>query len=192
MIGYFGLSHIIIQLFVEFIISKILLNIHKLSYKKFEGKFKIENSANFIVNTYLIMEAEYEKDLYLNNKLSLQDISIMEILHNLQDSNKMKEAEKQLESQPLIKLIPHLVDIIESKIVNPEEVTAQEQRILKQSSAICLKNQLYGGYKTKVALLYEKRKGLFNWTIKKISRNFDWMRRHSHFSTSCTYNLKFT
>ena len=92
----------------------------------------------------------------------------MELLHNLQDSNRMKEAEKHLESLPLAKLIPHLVEIISSKVENPEETQIQEHRIMKQSSAIWLKNQLHSGYKTKVSLFFEKENEFAVELLKKL------------------------
>jgi hypothetical protein len=79
-----------------------------------------------------------------------EDLQVMQLLIDLQDPIKFKQAEEEFNNIQLNYLIPPLVRIIERRVENPEETSHRDQRIMCQSAAIHLKNSLWHRYKTKV------------------------------------------
>lgn len=86
-----------------------------------------------------------------------EDLQVMQLLVDLQDPVKFKQAEEEFNNVPMSYLIPPLVRIIERRIENPEETNYPAQRIMCQSAAIHLKNSLWHRYKTKVANYFKDK-----------------------------------
>lgn len=92
----------------------------------------------------------------MEQNIPKEDLYLMEILQQLQNPDKLKDAEKVLEAASLEEIIPPFIRIISRRVENPEETAFAKHRFLCQSAAINLKNILHNRYRSKVANYFKK------------------------------------